>query len=87
MMQWGEYLCDGICEPAKCSACELQHRGSIEASWLEPLPYLLPSQFPEPSQQACQVALEQVLSMRDLIAFNQRQQADMLPSWWTRLSC
>ncbi len=27
MMQWGETLCDGVCQPAKCAACELQHRG------------------------------------------------------------
>lgn len=27
MMQWGEILCDGVCQPAKCAACELQHRG------------------------------------------------------------
>lgn len=27
LMRWGEYLCDGICEPIKCAECELQHRG------------------------------------------------------------
>jgi glycosyltransferase involved in cell wall biosynthesis len=27
MMYRGERLCDGICRPAKCAACELQHRG------------------------------------------------------------
>ncbi|MDX2039960.1 MAG: glycosyltransferase [Acidobacteriota bacterium] len=27
MMQWGETLCDGVCQPSKCAACELQHRG------------------------------------------------------------
>jgi glycosyltransferase involved in cell wall biosynthesis len=27
MMRWGRELCDGMAAPAKCAACELQHRG------------------------------------------------------------
>ena len=27
MMRWGERLCDGLCQPAKCAACALQARG------------------------------------------------------------
>jgi glycosyltransferase involved in cell wall biosynthesis len=27
MMRWGKELCDGLAEPAKCAACDLQHRG------------------------------------------------------------
>ena len=27
MMRWGSKLCDGIVRPAKCAACQLQHRG------------------------------------------------------------
>lgn len=27
MMHWGRSLCDGACRPAKCAACELEHRG------------------------------------------------------------
>jgi glycosyltransferase involved in cell wall biosynthesis len=27
MMRWGRTLCDGTVTPAKCAACELQHRG------------------------------------------------------------
>ena len=27
MMRWGQSLCDGVATPAKCAACELQHRG------------------------------------------------------------
>lgn len=27
MMRWGRALCDGVVTPAKCAACELQHRG------------------------------------------------------------
>ena len=28
MMRWGSKLCDGIVRPAKCAACQLQHRGA-----------------------------------------------------------
>lgn len=27
LMRWGTTPCDGICRPARCAACELQHRG------------------------------------------------------------
>jgi glycosyltransferase involved in cell wall biosynthesis len=27
MMRWGREVCDGVVRPARCSACELQHRG------------------------------------------------------------
>ena len=27
MMRWGETICDGLARPAKCAACDLQHRG------------------------------------------------------------
>ncbi|MGB0108677.1 MAG: glycosyltransferase [Terriglobales bacterium] len=75
MMQWGEYLCDGICEPAKCSACELQHRGLSKrmARTIAALP-------PAISGAANRLPgrLGSALSMSDLIAFNQQRQADML---------
>jgi glycosyltransferase involved in cell wall biosynthesis len=75
MMHWGEYLCDGICEPAKCSACELQHRGLSKrmARTIAALP-------PAISGVANRLPgkLGTALGMSDLIAFNQRQQADML---------
>jgi glycosyltransferase involved in cell wall biosynthesis len=29
MMRWGSKLCDGLVRPAKCAACELEHRGVI----------------------------------------------------------
>ena len=28
MMRWGSKLCDGLVRPAKCAACQLQHRGA-----------------------------------------------------------
>ena len=27
MMRWGSKLCDGLVRPAKCAACQLEHRG------------------------------------------------------------
>lgn len=27
LMQWGAEPCDGLCRPARCAACDLQHRG------------------------------------------------------------
>jgi glycosyltransferase involved in cell wall biosynthesis len=27
MMRWGKELCDGLAEPGKCAACDLEHRG------------------------------------------------------------
>lgn len=27
LMRWGTTPCDGLCRPARCAACELQHRG------------------------------------------------------------
>ena len=75
MMHWGEYLCDGICQPTKCSACELQHRGLSKqlARTIAALP-------PAVSRLADTLPgkLGTALGMSDLIAFNQRQQAEML---------
>jgi glycosyltransferase involved in cell wall biosynthesis len=75
MMQWGEYLCDGICEPAKCSACELQHRGLSKrvARTLAVLPLAISG-----AANKLPGKVGTALSMGDLITFNQRQQADML---------
>jgi glycosyltransferase involved in cell wall biosynthesis len=75
MMRWGEYLCDGICEPAKCSACELQHRGLSKrmARNIAALPPAISGMF-----NRLPGSLGTALSMSDLIAFNQRRQADML---------
>ncbi len=75
MMQWGEYLCDGICEPAKCSACELQHRGLSKrmARTIAALPPVISG-----VANRLPGKLGTALGMSDLIAFNQQQQADML---------
>jgi len=75
MMRWGERLCDGIAEPAKCAACELQHRG---------LPKLLARAVaaipPGLSRAAGRVPgkLGTALGMSDLIVRNQTKQREML---------
>lgn len=75
MMRWGECLCDGICEPAKCSACALQHRGLSKrmARAIAGLPTRISG-----AANNLHGRVGTALSMSDLIAFNQRQQADML---------
>lgn len=75
MMRWGEYLCDGICRPAKCAACELQHRGMPKAlAWtvgmIPPPLGRLASTLPGAAGTA--------LSMSDLISRNQARQREML---------
>jgi glycosyltransferase involved in cell wall biosynthesis len=74
MMQWGEHLCDGICQADKCSACELQHRGlsrqvAAMITSLPPVISALGGSFPG--------KLGTVLGMKDLISFNRHQQAEM----------
>ena len=72
MMRWGEYLCDGICEPGKCAACELQRRGLPRA--LAPILATLPL----PISRIVPGKLGTALGMRDLIARNRAMQAQML---------
>jgi glycosyltransferase involved in cell wall biosynthesis len=75
MMRWGEYLCDGICEPAKCSACELQNRGfpkhlARAVAALPPFVSGLGNSLPG--------KLGTALGMSNLIDFNQRRQEEAL---------
>jgi len=71
MMRWGEALCDGVCQPAKCAACELQHRG---------LPKPLASLIGVTPKALAEVAAEipgklgTALSMHSVIAHNQEKQ-------------
>ena len=75
MMHWGEYLCDGICETAKCSACELQHRG-----FPKQLAHTIAALPPPVSGLANSLPgkLGTALGMSNLIAFNQSQQDETL---------
>jgi glycosyltransferase involved in cell wall biosynthesis len=75
MMRWGRELCDGVMAPAKCAACELQHRGVprplADAIGLVPVPAgRLLARIPGKTGT--------VLGMSSLIARNAELQADML---------
>lgn len=75
MLRWGRGLCDGIVTPAKCAACELQHRGVPrpigDVAGLIPTPLArLARRLPgKPGT---------LLGMPDLIARNQARQRQML---------
>jgi glycosyltransferase involved in cell wall biosynthesis len=75
MMRWGEEPCDGMCEPRKCAACELQHRGLPK-----PLARLVAANPPRVGRiaRALPGKVGTALSMRDLIVRNQALQGDML---------
>jgi len=75
MMRWGERLCDGLCRPAKCAACALQHRGMPM-----PLAVAVGSVPPRIARGARRLPgrLGSALSMSDVIAQNQLRQTEML---------
>jgi glycosyltransferase involved in cell wall biosynthesis len=75
MMRWGERLCDGVSEPAKCAACELQHRGlpKLLAGPVGALPPAL-GRIARSLPGRCGTAL----AMSDLIARNRSTQREML---------
>jgi glycosyltransferase involved in cell wall biosynthesis len=75
MMQWGTSLCDGIVRPAKCGACQLQHRGVAR-------PIALAAALIPPSLGAAGRSipgkLGTVIGMTNLITHNQSAQREML---------
>jgi glycosyltransferase involved in cell wall biosynthesis len=75
MMRWGRTPCDGIVTPAKCAACELQHRGLPR-----PLADLVGLVPPAVGRAARVVPgkLGTLVGMSDLIARNQELQRRML---------
>ena len=75
MMRWGERLCDGVTEPAKCAACELQHRGlpKLLARTMGAMPPAL-GRIARSLPGRCGTAL----AMSDLIARNRSMQREML---------
>ena len=75
MMRWGEALCDGVCRPAKCAACELSRRGLPRA-----LARLVGSIPPAAGLRFRSLPgrLGTALAMSDLIARNQAAQHEML---------
>ena len=75
MMHWGERLCDGICQPAKCAACELQHRGLPKA--LARVIGAIPPTIGRVAR-SLRGRLGTALTMSDLITRNQAAQREML---------
>jgi len=75
MMRWGQRLCDGLCRPAKCAACALQHRGMPI-----PLAAALGAVPPILARAARRLPgrVGTALSMSDVIEQNQAMQADMI---------
>lgn len=75
MMRWGSQLCDGLVRPAKCAACQLQHRGvalpvAVGASLMPPSLGAIAGRLPG--------KLGTVLGMTNLITHNQSAQHEML---------
>jgi glycosyltransferase involved in cell wall biosynthesis len=75
MMRWGQNLCDGVCEPAKCAACELQRRG-LTRSLARIVGAIPPALGRAARELPGQVGT--ALAMGDLIARNQGMQREML---------
>ena len=75
MMRLGQRLCDGLCRPAKCAACSLQHRGMPI-----PLAAALGAVPPVLAHAARRLPgrLGTALSMVDVIEGNQARQAEMI---------
>lgn len=75
MMRWGRTLCDGLMSPAKCAACELQHRGMPR-----PVADVMGLMPPVAGRLFGRVPgkLGTTLGMSDLVARNAVLQADML---------
>ena len=75
MMQWGETLCDGVCRPSKCAACELQHRGLSKqaATMVGNIPPVMGR-----IGQALPGKLGTAVGMSDLIVRNQTAQRELL---------
>jgi glycosyltransferase involved in cell wall biosynthesis len=75
MMRYGVEPCDGVAEPRKCAACELQHRGvpKTAARALGAIP-------PQVARLARDLPgrVGTALSMPDLIVRNQARQREML---------
>ena len=75
MMRWGSRLCDGIVRPAKCAACQLQHRGvavplAVAAAAIPPSIGALARHLPG--------RLGTAFGMTNLITYNQSAQHEML---------
>ncbi len=75
MMRWGSKLCDGLVRPAKCAACQLEHRGvakplALGAAMIPPSIGALGRSIPG--------GLGTTIGMTNLITYNQSAQREML---------
>ena len=75
MMEWGTRPCDGVCRPARCAACAIEAHGIPR-----PLASMVGALPPGIARGARRLPgrLGTMLAMSDLIARNQRMQAEML---------
>ena len=75
MMRWGEALCDGLAEPRKCAACDLQKRGLPK--WAARAAAAIPVR---PSEIAGRLPgkIGTALGMTSSIAFNQFRQTELI---------
>ncbi len=75
MMRWGTDLCDGIAQPMKCAACQLQHRGVAR-------PIAMGAALIPPSIGAAgrriPGRLGTLVGMTNLITYNKSAQREML---------
>jgi glycosyltransferase involved in cell wall biosynthesis len=74
LMWHGQTLCDGLVDPVRCAACELEHRGVVPdaAAGLA----RIPATFSR-AARALPFRAGTALAMRDLIAYNQERQRRM----------
>jgi glycosyltransferase involved in cell wall biosynthesis len=75
MLQWGQALCDGLAEPHKCAACDLQKRGLPK--WMASVAGAVPLWLSERGRPLSG-KLGTTLGMPSSILFNMARQRELL---------
>ena len=75
MMRWGSKLCDGLVRPAKCAACQLEHRGVAKPLALGAA--MIPASIGTVGR-GIPGGLGTTIGMTNLITYNQSAQREML---------
>jgi len=75
MMRWGSKLCDGLVRPAKCAACQLEHRGVAKPLALGAA--MIPASIGAVGR-GIPGGLGTTIGMTNLITYNQSAQREML---------
>jgi glycosyltransferase involved in cell wall biosynthesis len=75
MMRWGSKLCDGLVRPAKCAACQLEHRGVAKPLALGAA--MIPASIGAVGR-GIPGGLGTTIGMTNLITHNQSAQREML---------